>query len=107
MVIGLRPNTFISGDTIRFETVFEVNGTLTDPDIIRLKIKNPNQVITTTIYDANVEAPGTIIKSGVGTYYLDLKVDLPGIWWARWEGSTPAPGVIEEGFRVVASNIVG
>lgn len=100
-------NTFISGDTIRFITTFEVKDVLTDPRIVRFRIKNPNQSVEIKTYDEDEDGQEDIRRDAAGEYHVNLKVDIPGTWWYRWEGTNPAPGAIEGRFKVLASNIVG
>ena len=97
-------SSFDSGDTIRFQVTFSVNGVNTDPSTsIIFRTKNPNGVVTSYIYLTDAE----VIKSATGVYYIDLALTLTGEHHYRWEGTgTTAPGVSEGRIRINRSNVI-
>ena len=103
-----RENTFIVGDTIRLSVNFAIEEIPTDPTDVLFRIKNPNQVVSTTHYVERINiVAGEPHRTGVGVYHVDRRIDIPGEWWYRWEGSGDAPGALEGKFRVIASNVIG
>lgn len=94
---------FSSGDTIRFQVTFSLSGTNTDPTTITFRRKDPNQVVRSYVYLTDAE----IVRISAGVYRIDLLLDLPGEWWARWEGAGIAPGASEIRVRINRSQVLG
>lgn len=85
------------GGTARVEGRFTVDGVLTDPDAITLRIKNPAGTITTP---APVQ-----VSTGVYEYVQDLDQD--GLWAWEMIGTGTAAGAFGDTFTVVPSIIDG
>lgn len=59
------------------------DGTAVDPAVVRVKIQNPDQEITTITHpDAD------ITNDGVGEYSTSILFNIPGRWLVRWEGES-------------------
>lgn len=69
------------GDSVRTTALFKVNGTLTDPSGITLRVKSPSGSITTLTY------PTGISKNSTGSYSADIELTASGDWWYRWEST--------------------
>ena len=93
-------NTFLSGDTLRFNVDFQVGEDLTDPTEIFVKFKNPNNSII-------IEQASNIIHESLGKYYVHKTINLPGEWWIRWEATGAVDGVAEMSFRIIQSDVIG
>ena len=97
-------STFDSGDTIRFENIFSVSGTNTDPTTVTFRIRDPNKVVTSYVYGTDVE----LVKVATGQYRIDLQLDLPGEYFYRWESGGPiAPGAAESRIKITRSQVIG
>lgn len=55
---------------------------LADPTAITLKVKDPNNHITTYTY-----ALSEVTKDGTGRYSKSITIDQSGPWWYRWAGT--------------------
>lgn len=87
-------------DSVRVGANFKNNsGVLTDPTTIVLKVKTPDNVITTYTYGSDAE----IIKSSTGKFYADLDISQIGIHFYRWEGSGSLQAAGESKFTIKAS----
>lgn len=69
------------GDTVRSTATFKVNGVLTDPTGVTLRVKSPSGTITSRTY------PTDISKTSTGTYQADIDLTANGDWWYRWEAT--------------------
>ena len=81
---------YILGEKIRISVIFtDADGTETDPDTIKLEIKDPLDVVDTFVYGVD-----PITKEAVGRYYYDQDADAVGRWNAYWytEGNFIAAG---------------
>jgi hypothetical protein len=71
---------YVLGEKIRISVIFtDENETETDPDTIKLEIKDPLDAVTTIVYGV-----GAITKEAVGRYYFDQDADIVGRWFAYW-----------------------
>jgi len=75
-------NIYDKGDLVRISVTFTVSGVDTDPTTVALKIKDPEETITTYTYAAS-----EIIKDAVGKYHKDIPINASGRWYYRWEGT--------------------
>jgi hypothetical protein len=89
------------GDLVRIATdpVFSVGGTPTDPTAVSLQVRTPAGVVTEYTY-----ALGQVTKAATGSYYADVSVTAPGLWYWRWEG-TGAATAAAEGYIVVKGTV--
>ena len=76
------PNSYEKNDKVRLTANFTVNGVLTDPTTVTLKVKNLSGTISTYTY-----ALAQVTKSAVGIYFKDISLDKIGEWFYRWEGT--------------------
>lgn len=90
------PNQVNIGDLLRIQAVFKnLNGVITDPTSVSLKIVTPDGVTTTKVYGTDIE----VVKSDTGTYYWDYTIAQKGFhrYWAVGTGLVQA--VEESTFR--------
>lgn len=91
------------GDAVRlavqFKTIDEVN---TDPTVITLTVKKPG---LGTLTFTSASSPSMIIRTGAGAYYLDLALDVAGVWRFKWFGSGALTAAEEGQIFVRASSV--
>lgn len=80
---------------VRLTGQFRSLGTLTDPDVVTIKVRDP--LNSTTTYDYALDE---LVREGAGIYYLDVTPVTPGRWYYRWECSGGISASVEESFRV-------
>ena len=87
------------GDSTRLSNDFkDVDGVLTDPTTIVLKVKDPSG--TTDVY---TYASAQVERDATGQYHRDIAIDEPGTWHWRWEGAGAIVAVDEDFFYVTRS----
>lgn len=98
------PNTHDLGDLVRVEATFtdSVLGTAVDPDVVKLSVKSPDDVVTTYVYLTDAE----IVKDAVGEYHADIDVDQAGDWFYRWWSTGDGQAAEEKRFKVRAAEAV-
>lgn len=70
------------GDVLRlFANFTDIDSVALDPGSLQVFVKDPDGIIAMYAY------PGNIIKTSVGSYYLDINVTKVGTWFYRWESS--------------------
>lgn len=79
-------------------SVYNADQTLADPDVLRLKIMQPDRTIQTYL-----NGTADICHDGVGLFHADIALPAAGTWYYRWETDAPAAGVAEGALRVRAS----
>jgi hypothetical protein len=73
--------TAIEGQVKRLKASFrDAAGNLVDPTAVVLRVKTPASVTTEYLYQQD-EA---LKKQSAGIYYLDLLLNVPGMWVYRW-----------------------
>ncbi len=75
------------------------NGTLADPDIVRLKYRTPDATITTVQYPAT-----PIARDATGLYHADLDTTgKPGRWTYEWYSPSgdPVQAIAVNSFDVI------
>ncbi len=82
--------------TVRLTGTFKVSSTLTDPSTITFKMKKPNGVITTFIFNTDAE----LVKDSTGVFYVEQKLDLSGDWYYSFEGTGAVKAFEENRFHV-------
>jgi hypothetical protein len=95
--VRLGNHSSVSG-TAAFTTV---GGVATDPTAVVLTVKEPDG--TSTAY--TWPSPATLSKEATGRFYVDVTLDLPGLWAYRLEG-TGAVVATEEGVLHVRKSVV-
>jgi len=81
-------------------TAIVLTGTFTDPS------NNPADpgAVTVRVLDPNgVETVMTPSKVSIGVYQTPLDPAVPGVWYYRFEGSTPVDTASEANFVVASS----
>lgn len=96
-----RYNEYVLGESIRIWARFRVDKALTDPTDVIITLKDPdgNRVAYTYSDD-------DVIRLSVGKYYLIIRATKIGQWYYYIEGTDTAAGVEEDGFTVIASNVM-
>jgi hypothetical protein len=93
-------NTYVKGAKIALTCVFRVNGVLTDPTTVTLKVIAPETA------QANYTYPASVNKDGTGQFSKVITGGTPGRWKYRWEGTGAAEQVAEGYFTVKTSPFV-
>ncbi|MCK4814626.1 hypothetical protein KA005_02555 [bacterium] len=75
-------NTYDLGDSIRLEAMFRVTGSLVDPVIVELEVRDPSGNI-----DSFTLAGAGVTRRMLGTFYRDVFLNESGQWWYRYFGS--------------------
>jgi hypothetical protein len=70
------------GDVARVTVTFTLASVNTDPTAVKLKVENPNHVITEYTW-----ALATVTRSAAGIFYKDISLNVAGEWFYRWEGT--------------------
>ena len=86
-------NAYEMGDTIRLSFEFRVNGVLTDPAEVTVKVKKPDGTVVPY-------TGGQVTRDGVGLYHVDVVGNQHGVWDYRGEGTGAAAGAGESSFVV-------
>ena len=84
-------NSYVPGDGFQLQATFTKNNVNTDPTTVTFKFKDPAGVITTYVFGVDPE----IVKSAVGTYYMDVTVSDEGQFWYRIEGTGAVIAALE------------
>lgn len=75
------------GDVRRVSAaIVNAAGTPTDPTTLVLKVRKPDDTVTTYTYGVGI----VIVKDGVGAYHADLTLDQAGRWKYDWIGTGTA-----------------
>lgn len=85
-------------DAIRVKVTFkDTSGLTVDPTTVTFKYIKPDSVaIVTKVYLTDAE----VIRQTKGIFYIDLIVDVEGIWRWRWEATGAAVAADEGSFGV-------
>ncbi len=81
------------GQRVRLSVTFRVDGVLTDPTTVTLKVMDPEGNIDTYVYGVS-----TVQKESLGVYYADIIPDEEGEWNYRYEGTGTCTAVEEDSF---------
>jgi len=73
------------GATVRVHDTVYVEDVLTDPATVTFKYRTPEGVTVSV----------TPVRQSTGTYYWDMVLTEPGVWWVRYE-STGNEGAEEQ-----------
>jgi hypothetical protein len=98
----------LPGSVVTISATFTATGTgvATDPTLISIELIGPDG----TEYGPYTYAAAQVSRSAAGAYYYDFTVpedaDSHGTWLYRWEGTSPAAGVMEGKFNVRTSQFV-
>jgi len=87
-------NLFDVGDKIRLSVNIKVLGVDTDPTVLTFKIKDPDGVVTESIFPTN------IVNDSLGNFHIDVLITKPGRHVYRWEATGTAHGAEEKDFLV-------
>lgn len=95
---------FILGQRPRFQHLFYLGKTLTDPTAVKFIYKRPSDDDPTVlVYGADVD----LIRESTGKYYVDLLLDDAGLWKWRFESSGVVDNADQGEFEVAAEDPVG
>jgi len=84
--------------SVRLWAVFEVDGVLTDPTTITVKVQDPSGNEATYTY-----AGGTVTRHSTGLYYKDVLIDESGTWYYKYIGTGSVSAAEERSFSVDTS----
>lgn len=87
------------GTTPRFTALFAVNGTATNPTVVKFKYRTPAGVETELVYDTDVE----VVRASTGNYYVELNLNVAGTWLVRWVSTGAVAAANEYPVRVEPS----
>lgn len=94
-------NSFDYGDRVRISCAFtDLSGAPADPTGITFKFKTPAGTTTSYVYGVD----GALIKLATGSYYVDLTLNVEGIWFYRFEG-TGALVAADEGHLLAKDSV--
>ena len=88
---------FNPGDVIRLSARFAVDGTPTDPDVVRLRVKRHGE-IGEVLYEFG-QGP-EIENPSAGEYFADIVPTEAGLHYYRWESEGMAQAAEEATFLV-------
>lgn len=89
-------STYVIGTGVRLSVeVRDASGAAVTPSGIVLKVKAPNNAVTTP----------SVTSSATGDYYGLVTTALVGEYYYRWETTTPTTA-IEGQFTVIASGVI-
>lgn len=89
-------NIYDTGDQVRIEVRFtDDDGQPADPTVVKLFYAGPG-----TETELTYDGVSTIVREGVGSYYVDIVPQMPGTWRYRWQGSGTVTAAGEERFEV-------
>ena len=94
-------NIYIQGATVKLSAHFSVNKISQDPTTITLRVKSP--LDKTTVY---TYALSQLTKEGTGIYYRNVKMDIPGLWHYRFEGTGAVEAVSEKNITIRKSEVI-
>lgn len=87
------------GDNVRIKgTLVDANTVTVDPSTVTVKIKEPNNTITTYTY------PDTVFKLATGVYYVDFTPDQAGTHRVRFASTGTGQAAEEISFGVESSD---
>jgi hypothetical protein len=69
------PNTYDVGDSVRVRGIFTVTGTVIDPSIVDLRVRDPSGNV-----DSFSLGGGTVTKQSTGNFYRDVFLDEAVFW---------------------------
>lgn len=93
-------NHYIEGQTVSMTARFTLDGVLTDPTTITLKVKDPEGTISEYTY-----ALSQITKVSTGIYNKDIALNTPGLWIYRYIATGSVATVGERKIYANASQI--
>lgn len=85
--------------SVQFQTLA---GDALDPSVITFTLKKPGSASVAYTYGGS---PSLIMRTGVGAYYIDVNLDVSGIWRYKWIGSGDLIAAEEGSIFVRASNV--
>jgi hypothetical protein len=86
------------GDNVRLKgTLADASAVNVDPSTVTVKVKQPDDTITTHTYAA------TVSKQATGIYYVDFTPTLEGIHYVRFSSTGTGQAAGEISFRVESS----
>lgn len=86
--------TYDKGDRVRLSVQFKtIDGVNSDPTTITISLRPPK--LETVVYSYNL-SPAIVSRTGTGAYYIDVDVNIGGVWRYKWNG-TGNLTVAEEG----------
>lgn len=95
---------YLIGSIVRLQvTIADAQSlALVDPGGVVLKIRKPDQTLTTLTYGIDL----ALVKAATGDYYADVLLNQAGHWHWRYEVSSPHTGVAEGSLRVTESLVL-
>lgn len=89
-------NEFDIGDGVILQATFtNPDEVVTDPTVVKLRVKSPSDVLTVYTY-----AEAELTKVSTGIYTKTVVPDEEGTWMYRWEGTGAVTAVGESEFQV-------
>ena len=90
-------NTYDKGDLVRvFGTFASTAGAALDPTSVKFRYQPPGSTTVTLVYNTSTR----VVKSAVGSYYVDVQADTRGVWRYRWQSSGAGRAAHESQFTV-------
>lgn len=85
--------------SVQFQTI---DGDPLDPSVITFTMKKPGSQPVSYTYGGS---PPLIMRTGIGAYYIDVNLDVSGIWRYKWTGAGALVAAEEGSIFVRASNV--
>ena len=90
-------NVYQNGDKVRiFGTFQSTGGTALDPTVVRARYQPPGSTTVTRTYSGTTH----VVRTGTGQFYLDIPVNVRGVWRYRWDSSGAGKAASEAQFIV-------
>lgn len=91
------------GNLVHVKATFkDSDGQRTDPDVVKLSVRDPGGTTTTYIFGTDDE----VVKDGVGRYSSDINADETGTWYYRWWATGDGQAADEGEFTVSTAHAV-
>jgi len=96
------PAAYTEGSVVRVQVTFKnAAGTLTNPGVVSLKVRNPADVVTTFTL-----ALGGVTNLSLGIFFRDVTVDKAGAWEFWYAGSSGVTATAGEEIIVTAARVI-
>lgn len=93
------PSIYDKGDVVRCSGAFtDSDGVAQDPAAVFCEYRDPSGNVTDLEYGVD----GELVKSAVGSYYVDVDADEVGFWYYRFYSTGTGQAADEDVFRVAS-----
>ncbi len=89
------------GDTRRLSAAFTVSAAATDPTTLTFKMREPDGVVTTRVWETDNE----LVRDSLGNFHVDWLIAKVGKHYYRWIGTGAAAEADTGEFEALPGNI--